>query len=100
MKNLFLSVFISFASASPVLADVIVTDDAIVVQSDRAASRAEDEKEELQNQQPVYNNSSGPTVIKPDGDIEINNGGTAPRVLDEDENNNRRDKILVVPDRN
>lgn len=100
MKNIFLSLYILFAALSPALADVIVTDDAVVVQSDRAASRAEDNREDLQGQSPVYNGASGPTVVKPNGDIEINSQSGAPQLLDNDDNRSRGDKILVVPDQN
>lgn len=100
MKSAILSAFVLLTvSATPTIADVIVTDDAVVVQSDRAASRGEDEREDLHNQQPGLS-SGGPTVITPDDDIEINNSGTAPQVLDRDENNNRGDNVIVVPDRN
>ena len=97
MEKLFLSLFILLAAASSARADVIVTDDAVVVQSDRAASRDDDKKDENVNQ-PIPN-GSGPTVITPDGDIEINNqrGG---QVLNNNEISDRRGDVIIVPDRN
>lgn len=94
LTRIVLQSFFIMAAVQPVLADVIVTDDAVVVQGRRASS--ENERDDRRDEN-LPAEAPGVTVVSPDGDVTTPEGEI---IKQEDLRDSRRDKIILVPDRN